>query len=392
MSASTQPLPNLQPDPRLDHRIAIVDILRGLVILLMALDHVRDYLHVSGYSGNPLDPFHSSIQLAATRWITHLCAPVFVLLTGVSAWLQLQNGKSRAELARHLVLRGVWLIGLELTVISFAWAWTLPYMIFLQVIFAIGVGMIGLAGLVFFSPKVALGLGVVIIAGHNALTAVIPPIPGLFSVVVIPDWLFLNYPLIPWFGVMCLGYGLGSLFASNKGRDLILPLIGAAMIALFFILRLTRLYGDPLPWRIHEDVPGQIMDFFDVQKYPPSLLFICITLGLVFTALPLLARLPRFLSSFLRVFGAVPLMAYVAHIYLVHAAGFLARIATGQDASGMFNAIRNFIFEPAAMNETGVSLPIVYVVWLVVIALLYPLCRWWGHVKRTRRERWLSYL
>jgi uncharacterized membrane protein len=371
------------------HRIPTIDILRGLVIVIMALDHVRDYLHVSGYGMNPLDPAQTTPLLYTTRWVTNLCAPVFVLLSGVSAWLQLERGKSRGALARHLLTRGLWLIVLELTLISFAWAWTIPYLIFAQVIWVIGAAMILLAGLVFLPRWITLALGIAIIAGHNGLA---PSIPVLTTVALIPDWLFVAYPLIPWFGVMCLGYGLGPLFSSQRGQDRTLPLIGAGMIALFLVLRLTRLYGEPLPWQAHPDIGATIMDFLDVLKYPPSLLFVCITLGPMLLIYPLLARLPASVGNLLRTYGAVPLMAYIAHLFAVHLAGILARLAAGQDIAPMSNAIRNFVFDNTAMNGTGVDLLWVYPAWIAVLAAIYPLCRWWAQVKRTRKDWWLSYL
>jgi uncharacterized membrane protein len=371
------------------HRIPTIDILRGLVIIIMALDHVRDYLHVSGYGMNPLDPAQTTPLLYTTRWVTNLCAPVFVLLSGVSAWLQLERGKSRGALARHLLTRGLWLIVLELTLISFAWAWTIPYLIFAQVIWVIGATMILLAGLVFLPRWITLALGIAIIAGHNGLA---PSIPALTTVALIPDWLFVAYPLIPWFGVMCLGYGLGPLFSSQRGQDRTLPLIGAGMIALFLVLRLTRLYGEPLPWQAHADIGATIMDFLDVLKYPPSLLFVCATLGPVLLIYPLLARLPASVGNLLRTYGAVPLMAYIAHLFAVHLAGILARLAAGQDIAPMSNAIRNFVFDNTAMNGTGVDFLWVYPAWIAVLAAIYPLCRWWAQVKSARKDWWLSYL
>lgn len=380
-------------------RIAAIDILRGLVIVLMALDHTRDYLHATGYSGNPLDPAQTTPLLYGTRWVTNFCAPTFVFLSGVSARLQVKRGMSRKDIAWRLFTRGLWLVVLELTVISFAWAWSFPYMIFLQVIWAIGVSMMLLAGLVFLPRAAVLILGAAIIVGHNLLGGIDPASFGAFAAVaqfgfgfvIAPEWLFANYPVIPWLGVMCFGYGLGSVFIAQD-RDRVLLLLGAAMVTLFVVLRLTGVYGDPLPWKVHEQPVATAMDFLDVLKYPPSLLFVCITLGPMLMLFPLLDRLPRLVAEFFRTYGAVPLMAYVAHIYVVHAAGVVARTLTGQDTAGMFNAIHNFIFAPAAMRNTGVDLWAVYVAWAIVLAVIWPLCRWWGRIKRTRRDWWLSYL
>lgn len=380
-------------------RIETIDILRGLVIVIMALDHVRDYLHVTGYSGNPLDPDQTTPLLYGTRWITNFCAPVFVFLSGVSARLQFKRGMTRGSLARRLFTRGLWLVALELTVISFAWAWTFPYMIFLQVIWAIGVSMMLLAGAIFLPRAAILVIGAAIIIGHGLLAGLdsasfgpLAPIASLaFGFTLQPEWLFGSYAIIPWFGIMAFGYGLGSVFVAPD-RDHILVWLGLAMIALFLILRGINVFGDPRPWTGHADIGATIMDFLNVQKYPPSLLFVCATLGPVLLVFPLLARLPKPVAGFFRTFGAAPLMAYIAHLYAVHAAGFIARLARGQDTGGMWNALHNFIFAPAAMGGTGVDLWIVYIAWIAVVLAIYPLCVWWGGVKRRRSDWWLSYL
>ena len=382
-----------------DRRVVAVDLLRGLVIVIMALDHIRDYLHVTGYSGNPLDPRQSDALLYGTRWVTHLCAPTFVFLSGVSAWLQMARGKSRGALARHLFTRGLWLVVLELTVVSFAWAWSFPYLVFLQVIWAIGVSMMVLAGLVFLPVNVVLGVGVVIVAGHNALAAINPsslgpagPVLGfLFAPTIIPTWLVSVYPIVPWLGVMLLGYGLGRLFVEARDVGKV-ALVGAGMLALFLVLRVTNLYGNPVPWIPGADAGASVMTFLDVSKYPPSLQFVCVTLGVVLMLYPLLARMKGPVASLLLTYGSVPLMAYVAHILVVHLVAVLSRVATGQDASGLSNAIGKFIFDPAAQHGIGFPLWYVYIAWVVVLATILPLCRWWAGVKRRRRDWWLSYL
>jgi uncharacterized membrane protein len=384
-------------------RIDAIDVLRGLVIVIMALDHIRDYLHVSGYAINPLNPEQTTPLLYMTRWITNLCAPTFVFLSGVSAFLQGARGKSKAELARQLFTRGLWLVVLEFTVISFAWAWSFPYLIMLQVIWAIGVSMIVLSALVFLPPNVVLGVGIAIIAGHNLTDAISPaafgPLAPVWSLMHTPTPLpsaenpvaFAFYPLFPWFGIMAFGYGLGRVFLSGK-RDRILPVIGGAMILAFLVLRGFNVYGNPIPWTPQANIDATLMVFFDVLKYPPSLLFVCATLGPVLLLFPLLAKLEGPAAGFLRTYGAVPLMAYVAHIYVVHAIALTSRLATGQDPAGMFDTIRNFMFEPDRMG--GVSFPLwyVYLAWIAVLAIIYPLCRWWAGVKRRRRDWWLSYL
>jgi uncharacterized membrane protein len=380
-------------------RIEAIDVLRGLVIVLMALDHIRDYLHISGYGMNPLDPAQTTPLLYTTRWVTNFCAPTFVFLSGVSARLQIKRGMSRGQLAWRLFTRGLWLVVLELTVISFAWAWSMPYMIFLQVIWAIGVSMMLLAAFVFLPRAVVLVVGAAIIVGHGLLGGVDPGSLGPFATVwricfqlyLQPDWLFESYPLIPWFGIMAFGYGLGSVFVSDQ-RDRTLFLLGAAMVVLFLVLRGFNLYGDPRPWTLQAEAGATIMVFLDVLKYPPSLLFVLATLGPMLLFFPLLARLPRAIAGFLRTYGAVPLMAYVAHVYVVHLLGILGRLAFGQDPSGMQNAIHNFVFAREAMSGTSLPLWSVYVAWVIVLAAIYPLCRWFAGVKHRRRDPWLSYL
>ena len=385
------------------HRIEAIDVLRGLVIAIMALDHIRDYLHISGYAINPLDPAQSTPLLYATRWVTHFCAPTFVFLSGVSIFLQSTRGKSKAELARRLFTRGAWLVVLEFTIISFGWAWSAPYLIFLQVIWAIGISMMILSALVFLPANVVLAIGVAIIAGHNLTDGVQPEAFGAFapvwslahSIAFLPSFenaaAFSAYPVLPWFGIMAFGYGLGRVFVSDR-RDRTLLIIGGAMVALFLVLRGFNLYGNPRPWEPQADPVSTAMVFLDVSKNPPSLQFVCLVLGLVLLLFPLLAKLRGPAAGFLRTYGAVPLMAYVAHIYVVHAVALASRAATGQDTAGMFNYIRNVIFDPDRMG--GISFPLwyVYLAWIAVLAIIYPLCRWWAQVKRTRRDWWLSYM
>jgi uncharacterized membrane protein len=383
------------PNPR----IAAIDVLRGLVIVLMALDHIRDYMHISGYGLNPLDPDQTTPLLYTTRWVTNLCAPTFVFLSGVSARLQIKRGMSRRDVSWRLFTRGLWLVVLELTVVSFAWAWSFPYVIFLQVIWAIGVSMVLLAGIIFLPRAAVLIAGAAIIIGHNALAGIDPKMFGAFApiyqlgfqFVIQPPWLFESYAIIPWFGIMALGYGLGSTFIAQD-RDRRLMILGAAMIALFLVLRGFNLYGNPIPWTPRTDWGGSIMSFLDVAKYPPSLHFVLATLGPVLLAFPLLARLPAPIAGFFRTYGAVPLMAYVAHVYVVHAVAYAGRLIAGQSTAGMHNTIHNFVFDPKAIGGDGLPLWSVYVGWVIVLAAIYPLCRWWAQVKRTRRDWWLSYM
>lgn len=399
-------------------RIAEIDMLRGLVIVLMALDHARDYFFLGGgFSVNPLDPAQTTPWLYATRWITHLCAPTFVFLSGVSAYLQFAKGKGKPGLSRFLLTRGMWLIFLELTVLSFGWQFGYPYIFFLQVIWAIGWSMIALAGLVWLPRMAVLAIGVAIIAGHNLLDPITPQQFGPFAVL----WQMLHaggpifvgqapvalaaYPLLPWFGVIAFGYGMGALFlAERERRDRTLMLMGLAMLAAFLLLRGFELYGNPsdalrvgpfgasVSWRDQPDLIAKIMAFLDVQKYPPSLQFVLVTLGTIFSLWPLLVSLRGPLASVLNTFGATPFFFYVLHIYVLHLLAIAANAALGRDVSGMFNYLINGFTAPERLADLGFTLPGVYLGWIAVLAVLYLPCRWWQGLKARRRDWWLSYL
>jgi uncharacterized membrane protein len=397
-------------------RISEIDMLRGLVIVLMALDHVRDYFIAGGgFASDPLDPTTTTPWLYTTRWITHLCAPTFVFLSGVSAYLQFAKGKPTPSLSRFLLTRGLWLIFLEATLLSFGWSFGFPYPFFMQVIWAIGCSMLALAALVWLPRTVVLAIGVAIIAGHNLLDPTTPDQFGAASLL----WTILHeggpffvgeqpigliaYPILPWIGVIALGYGMGALFTRpEQSRDRTIFLIGIAMLALFVVLRWSMIYGDPAfaagpetvarDWRDQTSLGAAIMVFLDVQKYPPSLQFVLATLGVIFTIWPLLARLRGPVASVLTTFGAVPFFFYVLHIYLVHALAIAANAALGKPTEAFFGYMLNAFTAPELFAGTGFSLPWVYVAWVVVLALLYPACRWWQGVKARRRDWWLSYL
>jgi uncharacterized membrane protein len=386
-------------------RLREVDMWRGLVIALMALDHARDFFHSGAFLFNPLDPERTNAALYATRWITHLCAPSFVFLAGVSAYLQAAKGKPTSQLSRFLLTRGLWLVVIEVTVISFSWAFALPYPLLLQVIWAIGWSMIALSLLVWLPPMAVLGVGIAIVAGHNLLDAITPGQLGNLAIL----WTFLHeggrlavagqpigyvsYPVLPWVGVMAVGYGLGALFLQPaQQRDRMLPMLGGAMIALFVLLRGFDLYGDPDTWIPQPDFVRSAMAFLDVQKYPPSLMFVLVTLGLGFTLVPLLSRIQGRGGSILLTYGAVPFFFYVLHLPLIHGLAIAANAALGRNVSGMFNFFVNMAVTPERHLHLGFPLAGVYVAWIVVLALLYPLCRWWMKLKRRRADWWLSYL
>lgn len=403
--------------PSAGARIAEIDMLRGLVIVLMALDHVRDYFLAGGFAVNPLDPAETTPWLYATRWITHLCAPTFILLAGVSAHLQLAKGKTTAQLSKFLLTRGLWLVALELTILSFGWSFAFPYLLFIQVIWAIGWSMIALAALVWLPRMAVLAIGLVIVVGHNLLDPLTPeqfgPLSVLWTLAHEGGPIFVGgapaglvaYPVLPWFGVIAIGYGMGALFAAApRKRDSALLVVGLAMLAAFLVLRGLGLYGNPAAgldlgpfaagasWRDQPDIRGALMVFLDVQKYPPSLQFLLVTLGIVFVLWPLLARLRGPIASVLNTFGAVPLCFYVLHVYVVHLGAMAANAALGRDVSGLLDYLVVALVEPDRLAHLGFGLPWVYLAWAVVLAVMYPLCRYWQALKARRRDWWLSYL
>jgi len=387
-------------------RLAALDILRGLVIVLMVLDHVRDFLHIDALEFDPLDPARTTPLLFLTRWITHFCAPTFVFLAGASARLQGLRGRRAGELSRFLLTRGAWLVVLEFTVVSFGWSFSPHYLVFLQVIWAIGCSMALLGLLVWVPAGALLALGVLIIALHNLLDPLPPEALGAYanawSALHVPrlwmhdgaPWALLAYPVLPWFGVMLFGYGLGGVFLRPAPqRDRLLLALGLSLTAAFVLLRLIDRYGDPQPWAVQPLAIQTVMAFLSPQKYPPSLLYVCMTLGPVLALIPFIERWRGPAARFLRVFGAVPLLAYVLHLYLAHAVSIILRFATGQSRAGQFDWMRALLTpERQQMHGSGFALWVVYAAWIAIVLAIYPACRAYAHLKQRRHDWWLSYL
>ncbi len=377
-------------------RIDAIDKLRGLMIALMVLDHVRDFFHRTAFTADPLEMDSGDPALFMTRWVTHLCAPTFVFLAGVSVFLQRANGKSRGELTRFLATRGAWLILLEVTVVT--WGFNFGGGVFLQVIWAIGASMLAMALLIWLPRMVLLALGVAIIAGHQLLAPVDPPDLGALA----PVWSatlefgpglggFVAYPFVPWLGVMLLGYGLGALFRTTEGpgKRTVLLLAGG-MLVLFAVVRGVNLFGDPRPWAAQAEPLWTALSFINVSKYPPSLDFVLVTLGVSLTLLPLLAHLGGLPARVLLAFGRTPLFTYVLHVFLAHGLALVVGATMGVPPSAFFNMLG----DPSRAIEAGwgFGLAGVYLAWLAVLAMLYPLSRWFEGVKRRRRDWWLGYL
>lgn len=388
-------------------RVYSIDVLRGLIMIIMALDHARDFFHVGAFQQDPLDLSTTTPLLFFTRWITHFCAPVFVLLSGASAYL-VGLRKGRRELSVFLIKRGLWLVLIEVIVVTLGWSFDIFYHFFiLQVIWVIGWSMVLLGLLVrFLSWKVVLALGVLIIGGHNLLDAAEAARQqqvgfwwdllhhGSFVIypVVEGHSLLILYALVPWAGVMFAGYGLGRIFdpaVTVAQRRKWLEVLGAALILVFVVVRWTNAYGNPMPWSLQRNGFYTVLSFLNVHKYPPSLLYVCITIGPALLLLAAIDNMRNRFSEVCRVFGAVPFFYYVAHLYLIHLIGVILFFASGYGVKDIVTPGLPFNFRPLIL---GVPLGTVYLLWLVVLIILYPLCRWYGQYKRTHQQWWLSYL
>jgi uncharacterized membrane protein len=379
--------------PRLD----FIDVLRGVVIVLMVLDHTRDFLGASAM--NPRDVGQPALFL--TRWVTHFCAPAFVFLAGVSAHLYGSRGRSPQELRRFLWTRGLWLIALELTVVRIAWTFDpSPEYVILQVVWALGWSMLALAALIRLPHWAIGGIGLALIAGHDLFdyslrTPDSDSLSGLWSVLHQPgllhptpnSTLLVVYPLIPWVGVMAVGYALGPVLElERRQRTAILASIGMVAIELFLLLRWHGWYGDPVSWVERERGLESLLAFIDCEKYPPSLAYLLMTLGpaLLFLAF---ARSGSVLSNVLTSIGRVPLFFYVTHLFLLHALAVALVWLSGNDVS--------FLFGKAPLEKPegyGVSLAGVYLIAVGVVVALFPLGRRFSELKRRRSEWWWSYL
>lgn len=391
------------PPAAATERLESVDTLRGLVMVLMALDHARDFFHFGAIHGlDPLDPNQTTVALYFTRWITHFCAPVFLLLAGVGAFLAQARGRPKRALSWFLVTRGAWLIVLEMTFVQWA-GWTFAvnlHVHFALVLWAIGWSMICLAALVHLPTAAVTTFGLVLIAGHNLLDHLQPAAFGAWA----PLWQILHtggvvplghghvigagYPLVPWIGVMAAGYGLGAwLLQAPDQRRRRLWRLGAILTAAFFVLRGSNLYGDPRPWSVGAGAVPSLYSFFNCHKYPPSLCYLLMTLGPALLLLAWWDRRPPAWTRPLLVFGRVPMFFYLLHLPLLHGLAIVAAYWRWGHAGWLYGLTPT---PPPA--DAGFGLAGVYLGWSAGVLLLFPLCRWFADLKRRRRDAWLSYL
>jgi uncharacterized membrane protein len=392
-------------------RIESIDILRGIAMVIMALDHVRDYFHIGSNLDDPLNLATTSPALFFTRWITHLCAPIFVFLSGTSIYLQSLR-KTKKELSAFLIKRGLWLIFAEWVIVAFAWTFNPHFTVIpFQVIWAIGISMVilGLLILIRLPYKIILLLGIVVVAGHNILD--IPEAApgfnagfwwdlfhhGFFAVYefVPGHYAYLVYPFPPWTGLMMLGYCAGILFSTNytaEVRKKILARIGWGLILFFVVLRFTNVYGDPVDWSTQKNGLYSFLSFIKVNKYPPSLLYLCITIGPAFLFLAYMEKIKNRFTNAMIVYGRTAFFYYIIHIYLIHLLAAICFFARGHSFADAANAGNQFPFLFVAPGE-GYNLWVVYAVWIAVVVVLYPLCKWYDRYKTNNKEKWwLSYL
>ena len=368
-------------------RIASIDVLRGLVMALMALDHTRDFFGAGSF--NPRDVAEPALFL--TRWVTHLCAPTFIFLAGLSAFLY-GSGRSVAETSRFLLVRGLCLILIDFTLIKLGWRFDLDlYRMTAGVIWVIGASMVALAALVWLPRWAIAAVALAMITGHNLFDGVRAEQLGqgaaLWHVLHQPGFVhlgdqvsvFVLYPLVPWIGVMAAGYALGPVMRREPdARQRLLLKLGAAVTLGFVLLRATNLYGDPAPWTAQSTWLATVLSFLNCEKYPPSLLYLMMTLGPALMLLAAFEHARGWLAPALATFGRVPFFFYVVHIYVIHALA----VAAGVVITGAL----------ASNPEIGLSLAGIYLIWLAVLVLLYPICRWFAGLKERGSGWWWSYI
>jgi len=401
---------SLAPNPKPPNpRIQSVDALRGLIMIIMALDHVRDYISSAAFAFEPTDLSRTTAALFFTRWITHFCAPVFAFSAGIGAFFYQQNGRTKSELSRFLITRGLWLVLLEVTVVRFLWLFQIRLegsLVLLLVFWMLGLCMIFLAALAHLPPRILAPLSVIVVVGHNLLDGINPARFGRFALLwdafhqpggfpFHGAFVVFAYPLVPWIFVMAAGYCFGNVvqWAAPLRRKFMIS-VGTACAILFVLLRALNHYGDASSWSHQKSALFTFLSFLNTTKYPPSLLFLLMTLGPALIALAHLEKFEFSVKNPLIVFGRVPFFFFLFHIGLAH----ILYIAINAIHYGWHPYL---LLAPPTFGSPlglfppgfGYSLPAVYAVWLTVILVSYPLCRWYADLKQRRRDLWwLSYL
>jgi uncharacterized membrane protein len=391
-------------------RLTGVDALRGAIMIIMALDHTRDFLHAGAMTFSPEDLARTTPLLFFTRWVTHICAPVFLFTAGIGAFLRLQRpGATTAQLSRFLWTRGLWLIVIELTVMRLAMNFTLDarYPVLLLVLWALGISMIALAVLIHLPRRGLAIVSLAILALHNGLDGLQAPQFGAFSwlwqvlhqqgvFIVFGIPFVVAYPVLPCIALMAAGYSAGPIFLLEpQERRRILVRWGTALIVGFVIVRAINIYGDPAPWSVQPRATFTVMSFFRTTKYPLSLDFVLMTIGPALLALTWLERRALPTTHPLVNFGRVPFFYYVVHFWILHAlASALAWLRYGSASLAfLFNPLPSMGGPRSLFPEDfGYPLWVTYAVWVFVVVLLYPLCKWFARLKTRRRDWWLSYL
>lgn len=391
------------------NRVQSIDILRGIVMIIMALDHVRDFFHVQAFQSDPIDPATTTPILYLTRWITHLCAPAFVFLAGTSSYL-VGLRRSKAALSAFLIKRGLWLILAEVLIVTLGWTFNPLYnLLIIQVIWAIGISMVILGLLVRLPLTAIFIIGLVIVLGHNLMdypeaahAAKHQPLGFWWDLVhgarfsyypyASSRGVLIVYPFLPWTGLMLLGYCAGKFFAPDfpvAQRKKVLLYTGLGLIAGFFVLRFINAYGDPVPWTTQTTAVRTVFSFFNVNKYPPSIMYMAITIGIAMIALVALEQIKNPVTEFAKVFGQVPFFYYVLHFFLIHTLTVITFYLQGYGTKDIVSLQVPFLFRPV---DFGFPLWGVYLVWVAVIFLLYPVCKRYNAYKSTHRQWWLSYV
>ena len=389
------------------YRIDSIDLLRGLVMIIMALDHTRDFFHKAALTDDPLNLATTTRILYFTRWITHLCAPIFVFLAGAGAYFQRMR-KNKKQLSAFLIKRGLWLVLIEIFVIGFAFSFDAHYTIIgLQTIWSIAISMIILGLMIWLPFNAILITGLVIVLGHNALDffeKTLKASPGWWYDLLhhqgfYPLWdnhsLLILYPFLSWSGLMMLGYCFGKLFVKYEEvqRKRILLWLGLGVIAFFIVLRYVNKYGDPDPWSTQRNAGVTCLSFMNVHKYPPSLLYMCATVGIGILFLAVVGHKKNWFTRFITVYGRVPFLYYVLHFFLIHLISAICFLARGHSyAEGLKMHPEVMPAKFIAAGE-GYSLFAVYIIWICIVVSLYPVCKWFSEHKQNNKGKWwLSYL